>query len=252
MNLLEVNGLCKQYGAFALKEVSFCLAPGRIMGLIGKNGAGKSTTLKALVHMVQPDAGSIRMFGRDFFAEEAWCKQQIGAVLGSADFYGQKRLAEITDVTRRFYPQWDDAAYAQCLRLFELDDRKRMAQLSTGMQVKYRIALALSHHARLLLLDEPTSGLDPVSRDELLTLFRALVRDGRRAILFSTHITSDLDQCADDVTYLRAGALLCSAEKQAFCASFASLRRPGDPDPLPLAEIMVRCERREFNESFAV
>lgn len=252
MSLLEVDGLCKRYPSFLLSDVSFRVEPGRIMGLIGKNGAGKSTTLKALLHMVRPDSGSIRMFGLDFSDYELSCKQEVGVVLGGIDFYRRKKLSQITRAVRLFYPQWDENAYREYLRLFDLDERKCPDQLSAGMRVKYMLALALSHHARLLILDEPTSGMDPVSRDDLLNLFQALVKDGQRAILFSTHITSDLDKCADDVTYLKGGEVLCSAEKTRFRAAFSHLREPGDPDLLPLEEIMVRTERRDDHDCPAV
>lgn len=141
----------------------------------------------------------MRILGRDFRREETACKQEMGIVLGGIDFYMYKKLAAITDVTRRFYPQWDEEAYRRYCRLFDLDESKRVNQLSSGMRVKYLIALALSHQARLLILDEPTSGLDPVARDELLALFRRVVKNGERSVLFSTHITSDLDSCADDI-----------------------------------------------------
>ena len=192
MSMLRVQNLYKTYPSFALKDVSFSLESGRIMGLIGKNGAGKSTTLKAMLGMVSPDSGKVEMLGRDFYADEAQCKQALGVVLGGIDFYKEKRLAQITRVTKRFYARWDEDAYARYMQMFALDEGKRVKELSEGMKVKYLIALALSHHAQLFIFDEPTSGLDPVAREDLLALFRQLVQDGRRSILFSTHITSDL------------------------------------------------------------
>lgn len=249
MELLKVQGLCKRYPRFTLQDVSFSVSSGRIMGLIGKNGAGKSTTLKALLHMVCPDAGTIRLLGRDFPREEIACKQDLGVVLGAIDYYPNKKLADITAVTRLFYPRWDEAAYRRCLDRFELDEKKRVNQLSDGMRVKYHIALALSHHARLFILDEPTSGLDPVARDELLGLFLQLVKSGERSVLFSTHITSDLDRCADDITYLHRGRVLLSAPKDVFCAAFEPLREPGETGSLPLEAILVRTERRETDNA---
>lgn len=242
MKLLEVNGLSKRYPKFTLKNVSFSLEQGRIMGLIGKNGAGKSTTLKAMLHMVCPDRGTIKMLGHDFQQEEEVCKQDMGVVLGGIQFYQTKKLRTITDVTRRFYRNWDEAAYQNYMAMFELDEQKQVHQLSEGMKVKYLIALALSHNAKLLVLDEPTSGLDPVAREDLLELFRRLVENGQRSILFSTHITSDLDKCADDITYIKNGEIIASAGKEAFIQSFQSLKRPGEHG-LNLEEIMVRNER---------
>ena len=247
MKLLEVSGLTKNYPGFTLDHVSFSVDEGRIMGLIGKNGAGKSTTLKSILNMVSPDAGEIRMMGKDFRKEESSCKQAIGVVLGGIDFYQYKRLSDITAVTKRFYKNWDDAAYKKYMGMFELDPHKRAKELSTGMKVKYLIALSLSYHASLLVLDEPTSGLDPVSRDDLLELFKAFVSNGKRSILFSTHITSDLDKCADDITYIKEGKVLQSGDKQSFISAFQNLRHAKDEGSLSLEEIMLRTERREYD-----
>ena len=172
MSILEVEGLCKTYPAFRLRDVSFAVEPGAIMGFIGRNGAGKSTTIKTMLNLVHPDGGRVTMFGRDFYADEPACKQQLGVVLGGVDFYPNRKLGVITDVTRRFYAGWDEEKYRHYLSLFALDETKKVSQLSSGMRVKYMLALALSHDARLLILDEPTSGLDPVSRDELMELFQ--------------------------------------------------------------------------------
>lgn len=246
MRLLEVKGLTKKYPKFTLKNVSFFLEQGRIMGLIGKNGAGKSTTLKAMLNMVCPDGGTIKMLGHDFWKDEEVCKQDIGVVLGSIQFYQTKKLQTITGVTKRFYQNWNDAAYQKYMSMFELDEQKQVKQLSEGMKVKYLIALALSHDAKLLIFDEPTSGLDPVAREDLLELFQQLVKDGQRSILFSTHITSDLDKCANDITYIKNGEIIASADKAAFIQAFQSLKAPSE-DSLNLEEIMVRNERGTYN-----
>ena len=246
MRLLEVEGLTKKYPKFTLKNVSFSLEQGRIMGLIGKNGAGKSTTLKSMLNMVCPDKGTIKMLGHDFRQDEESCKQNIGVVLGSIQFYQDKKLQTITGVTKRFYQNWDDTAYQKYMSMFELDEQKQVKQLSEGMKVKYLIALALSHDAKLLIFDEPSSGLDPVAREDLLELFQQLVKDGKRSILFSTHITSDLDKCADDITYIKNGEIIASSDKASFIQTFQSLKAPGE-DSLNLEEIMVRNERGTYN-----
>jgi len=244
--MLVVRNLVKRYPKFTLEDVSFSLQPGRIMGLIGRNGAGKTTTLKCILNLVRPDGGSVEMFGLDFRSHEESCKQRIGVVFGGVDFYKHKRLTQITEVTKRFYRDWDDQAYARYLEMFALDPEKKVNELSSGMKVKYMVALALSHGAQLLIFDEPTSGLDPVSRDDLLGLFRALVQDGTRSILYSTHITSDLDKCADDISYIRDGRLLRSAEKGEFIRSFQHLKGDGEQGELTLEEIMIRTERRSY------
>lgn len=228
---LEVHDLCKTYPSFQLHDLSFTLAAGKITGFVGRNGAGKSTTLKSLFHMVHPESGEIRFFGQDFAAHELEIKRRVGFVTGGVDFYPRSRLSAITRVTRAFYPNWNEAAYERCLARFGLDERKTPSQLSTGMQIKYALALALSHRAELLILDEPTSGLDPVSRDELLDLFLSLCGEGV-TILFSTHIISDLDKCADRILYIQNGSLLADSDLPAFVGSYR-LADDTAADPLP-------------------
>ena len=170
-------------------------------------------------------------------------------VFGGVDFYPLKKLSSITAVTKRFYEKWDSIQYERYLKLFSLDENKRFKELSNGMKVKYLLTLALSHHARLLILDEPTSGLDPVSRDELLHIFRKIVSSEDCAILFSTHITSDLDRCADDITYIKDGKVLESGDKNAFFQSFVHLKTPEDQGVLTLEDIMLRTERGDWDET---
>ncbi len=249
--LLKIEGLSKRYPGFCLDGVSFSLAPGRIMGLIGKNGAGKSTTLKAMLNMVSPQSGRVTMFGRDFYRHEEACRQRVGVVFGGIDFYPLKRLSTITAVTRRFFAGWDEERHRSYLWRFSLDESRKFKELSNGMKVKYLLALALSHHAELLILDEPASGLDPVSRQELTHIFRHIVKAEGCSILFSTHITSDLDRCADDITYIHNGRVLQSADRETFLRSFDHLKTPEETGPLPLEEIMLRTERSEWDDDAA-
>jgi ABC-2 type transport system ATP-binding protein len=206
--VLSVRGLTKRYPGFTLDSVSFDLRPGAITGFIGRNGAGKSTTFKCLLNLVHPDEGKISFFGRPFVGNELSAKGELGFVLGGVDYYPTKKLRTITAVTKRFYPNWDEDAYRRYLAEFGLDENKTPKQLSDGMKVKYSLALALSHRARLLILDEPTSGLDPVSRDELTDVFTGLCEREGVTIFFSTHITSDLEKCAHDIIYIKAGKLV--------------------------------------------
>ena len=240
MNVLTVKGLCKSYPSFTLKEVSFALPQGTVMGFIGRNGAGKSTTLKSILGLVHPDKGQVTFMEQDVAQNEQYMKENIGVVLGGIDFYAQKKIKTITDVTRRFYPNWEEEKYRHYLSLFGLDESKRVRELSDGMRVKYLIALALSHQAKLLILDEPTSGLDPVSRDELTELFRAIVADGSRSILFSTHITSDLEKCADHITFIKDGEIFYTGAKADFLTEYAHLGTT-------LEEIIVAAERRSLD-----
>jgi ABC-2 type transport system ATP-binding protein len=220
MEILSVQNLCKSYEKFTLKNVSFSLDKGYIMGFIGRNGAGKTTTLKSMLRLVHPDSGTVTIFGSDFAENELACKQKIGFMLGGVDYYPKKKLRTIAEVTSRFYSEWDEAEYQRCLSRFDLDPEKKIDELSAGMRVKFSLAVALSHHAQLLILDEPTSGLDPVSRDELLILFQELIEDGEHSILFSTHIISDLEKCADFITYIKDGELIVRTDKDSFLDSY--------------------------------
>lgn len=224
---LSVRGLTKRYPAFVLDGLSFDLRPGAITGFIGRNGAGKTTTLKSLLSFVHPDAGEISFFGLPFREHELEIKGRIGFASGGVDFYPQKTLAAVASVAGRFYPGWDEGAYRRCLERFRLVEGKQARELSEGMKVKYALTLALSHRAELLLLDEPTSGLDPVSREELLDTLLALSREGI-TILFSTHITSDLEKCADDILYLKNGRLAEQGERGALLARYRLARWTGE------------------------
>lgn len=219
MSALSVKNLSKKYERFELSDVSFDLEYGTITGFIGRNGAGKTTTLKSLLNFVHPDNGEVLFFGNNFHEQEFEIKQKIGFVSGGIDYYPKKKLKTITETTRRFYKHWDDQAYRQYMEMFKLDENKTATELSAGMKVKYSLVLALSHHAQLLILDEPTSGLDPVSRDDLLDIFLELANK-KITILFSTHITSDLDKCADNIIYIKNGKILANTDINSFLTEY--------------------------------
>ena len=204
MNILEVEGLCKTYPAFELRDVSFAVAPGTIMGFIGRNGAGKSTTIKSILNLVHPDSGRVTMFGQDFYANEPVCKQQLGVVLGGVDFYPNKKLRSITNVTRTFYDRWDENKYRHYLQLFALDETKKVSQLSSGMRVKYMLALALSHDARLLILDEPSSALDPIAEYRIAKLI--FDRSPTTTIMVAHRLSTVVD--ADRIYLLSDGRII--------------------------------------------
>jgi len=226
MYALEIKNLNKRYDKFHLKNVSFNLEQGYIMGFIGSNGAGKTTTLKSILNMIHVESGDISVLGQNFIDNEIQLKQEIGVAFGGTDFYVKKRIHQITKVVKRFFNNWDDHIYETYLRRFKLDPDKKISELSEGMKVKYALSLALSHNAKLLILDEPTSGLDPVARDNLLELFQELVEDGSRSILFSTHITTDLEKCADFITYINNGQIIDSATKDDFLGKYYLLQGP--------------------------
>lgn len=223
MTILRIQNLCKNYPAFRLHDVSFSIEEGRVMGLIGRNGAGKTTTIKSVLRLIRPSGGSIEFLGKPVAGDASELRREAGYVSGDLCYYPRKRLSQLSAVTKSFYPAWDDARYNALLRRFSLDETKRVCELSAGMKVKYQLVCALSHGAKLLILDEPTSGLDPVSRDDLLELLRTLCEKDGVSILFSTHITSDLDACADDVTYLQNGTVAASCRLSDFTAPWRKL-----------------------------
>ncbi|MFQ3544467.1 ABC transporter ATP-binding protein [Halobacillus rhizosphaerae] len=223
MLALDVRNLNKKYEHFQLKDVSFQVKKGYIMGFIGANGAGKTTTIKSILNLTTIDSGEISTLGKNFIEHELEMKQVIGYAFGGVNYYTRSKIKKVTNVIKNFYENWEEETYYNYLKRFNLDENKKIAELSEGMKVKYNLALALSHGSKLLILDEPTSGLDPVARDNLLELFQELVEEGEVSILFSTHITSDLEKCADYITYIHNGEIINSSEKEDFINTYRLL-----------------------------
>lgn len=235
MTLCSIENLNKSYPSFTLSDVSFELNFGRIMGFIGRNGAGKTTTIKSILGLVHPDSGKISYFDTSFSENEREIKQHIGFSTGAVNYYPKKKIKDIVNVTKTFYENWDEGAYRKYLDMFSLDENKMPCELSEGMKVKLNLLLALSHGAKILILDEPTSGLDPFSRDELLELLIELKETGV-AVLFSTHITSDIEKCADDIMYIKKGRIVANCAKDEFCKKYC---RDGET----LEKSILRMER---------
>lgn len=207
-NILEVNNLSKKFKDFHLDNVSFSVPYGYIMGFIGPNGAGKTTTIKLIMNLLNKDGGEIRVFGRDHQDFEKEIKQKIGFVYEECYYYEDLSVKEMKQVIAPFYRDWDEPVFQQYLVRFGLPAGKKIKELSRGMKMKFSLAVALSHHADLIILDEPTSGLDPVFRDEFLEILRELIQDETKGVLFSTHITSDLDKIADYVCFIEKGNIV--------------------------------------------
>ena len=218
MNAIEIRNLCKTYPDFALHHLNLTLPSGCIMGLIGENGAGKSTTIKLLLHMIQKDSGVVRIWG-----QETCPKEDIGVVLDEVGFPECLTAAQVGKVMRHTYRRWDDKAYAGYLRQLDIPTRKEFKEFSRGMKMKLGIAVALSHHPRLLILDEATSGLDPVVRDEVVDLFGEFTRDEDHAVLMSSHIVSDLEKVCDYIAFLHKGNLLICEEKDRLLEEYGVL-----------------------------
>ncbi len=245
MSLLEIHNLSKSYPTFSLKDISFTMKKGEITGFIGRNGAGKTTTIKAIAGLIKKDAGTILFDGKKIESQEEETKEKMSLLFGGIDFYPTQKVKTLTEVTRRFYAKWDETLYRKWLGFFEIDENKRIKELSNGMKVKYGLALALSHEAELLLLDEPTSGLDPVSRDELLDILKAIAKKKETAILFSTHVISDLEKCADQIVYIKKGSLLASKSLSSFKEDYICVS--GERLSIAKEEAMLHFIKKEAN-----
>ena len=212
-SILEIQGLTKDYGDFVLDKVSLSLPRGVIMGLIGENGAGKSTTINCILNETQKNSGNILLFGKDHIADEIEIKDKLGVVFDENHFPDIFTPEEIGKFMSGIYSGWDWPLYRQYLEKFELPKGKRIKDFSKGMKVKLAFAVALSHKAELLILDEATSGLDPIIRDDVLDMLIDFVQDETHSVLVSSHITSDLEKVADYITFLHKGKLIFSHEK---------------------------------------
>lgn len=245
--MLKVTKLCKTYPTFHLDNVTFELPKGYIMGFLGTNGAGKTTTLKSMLNIVHPDSGTVEILGKDMQNNELEIKQNTGFMLGSFEYFPKATLSDITKVYSNFYTNWNESKYHEYLKRFDLNETKKVTELSAGMKVKYGLALALSHGAKLLILDEPTSGLDPIARDDLLDLFREIIEDGETSILFSTHITSDLDKCADFILMIKKGKIIANDTKDNLIDNYALISGKKAYLTEELCAKMVGCKKHNLN-----
>ena len=211
---IAAYGLQKNYKDFTLRDVSITLPWGQVMGFVGENGAGKTTTIKALLGVINRDAGDVRLLGLPMEGNEKALKEQIGVVLAEGQFHDSLTLGGIRKILKNIYTTWDDALFETLCRQFSLPDKKPYKGFSTGTKRKAAIVAALAHHPRLLILDEPTSGLDPVVREEMLDLFLDFMQKDDHAILFSSHITGDLDKIADSITFLHRGQVIFSRSRE--------------------------------------
>ena len=221
-DLIDVQGLCKDYGDFCLDHVDLKLPGGTILGLIGENGAGKTTTIKAILGLIRPDGGTVKVLGREV-TEGSDFREDIGVVLDESAFHDPLKAPQVGKILAGTYRNWDAALFDAYLDRFQLSRNKKIKEFSKGMKMKLSIATALAHHPRLLILDEATAGLDPVVRNELLDEFLAFIQDEDHAILLSSHITSDLEKAADYVTYLHRGRAVLQGAKDELLDSYGRL-----------------------------
>lgn len=213
-NILEVRNLTKEYADFTLDHVSFSIPKGTIMGLIGENGAGKSTTINAILDLIHKDDGTVTFWGQELSSAKQ-LKEDIGVVFDGINFYETLTAAKVGKISQAAYKQWDDRLYREYLNRFQLPTDKEIKTFSKGMKMKLCIAVALSHRPKLLILDEATSGLDPVMRDDILDVFLEFVQDEEHSIMISSHITTDLEKAADNITFIHHGKVLfCKAKDE--------------------------------------
>ena len=227
-NNLEVKNLCKKYNGFELKDINLELPTGMIMGLIGENGAGKTTTIKAILNMINRDSGKIAIFGLDNIKDGKQIKEDIGVVLDDSFLSEYLNPIDINKIMKNIYKNWDEKLYFKYIEDFKLPKDKMSKEYSSGMKMKLKIAVALSHNPKLLILDEPTSGLDPVARNEILDIFQDFIQDEEKSILVSSHITSDLEHIADYITFINNGEIVLTKTRDELLENYGIVKCSAD------------------------
>lgn len=222
--ILKLQHVTKQYQDFVLSDINLEIPKGTIMGFIGENGAGKSTTIKAILNLISIDSGNIRIFDKDNIKYEKECKEDIGVVLSESMFPENMNMVKIDKVMNQIFKKWDSPLFFSYGNKFQLPNRKKIKEFSKGMKMKLAIACALSHHPKLLLLDEATSGLDPVIREEILDVFLDFIQDEEHSVFISSHITSDIEKIADYITFIHEGKILLSKAKDEMLDEYGILR----------------------------
>lgn len=238
-NILEINGLCKTYDDFSLKDVSFSLPKGFIMGFVGQNGSGKTTTIRSILNMAKTDSGKITVFGLDSVTDSIAIKERLGVVFDSLYLAEHLNAKQIEQQLKPFYKDWDTNEFFRRIKEFGLPDNRKVGDFSKGMKMKLMVAVALSHKAELIILDEPTSGLDPVARDELLDILAEYIEDENRGVLFSTHITADVERIADYVTILHNGKVWYTGTKDELTEKYAVIKGAEEDIPSALKEKLI-------------
>ena len=242
---IRIQNLTKRFEGFALEGVSFGVPCGAVVGFIGENGAGKSTTIKSILGLIRPDGGSIEVFGKDVGSLTKEERGRLGAVLGDGKLPENLTAKDLDGVFRHIFARWDAAAFFAYLDRFALPRGKKIKDFSRGMRQKFALAVALSHGADVLVLDEPTAGLDPVARDEILDILYDFMQDERRSVLISSHIVSDLEKLCDYIAFIHRGRLVFFEEKDALYEKYAVLRAPLET-LRSCADAVVAVHRGEF------
>jgi ABC-2 type transport system ATP-binding protein len=251
-NAIEIKDLTKKYDGFTLDKVSFNVPKGSIMGFIGQNGAGKTTTINAILNIVKKDEGAIKLLGLDHEKDEYDAKKQIAAVFDELPFDDRLNAITIDKVLREVFEEWSSETFFNYLDRFSLPRKKKFGKFSKGMKMKFQIASALSHNAKLLIMDEATTGLDPVVRNEILDIFLEYLQNEDHSILMSSHITSDLDKVADSVTFIDKGKVLISGYKDDILYSHGILKCTKDDYKDIAPEDIVSARLNDFGAEIMV
>lgn len=223
---VNLRNVTKKYPGFILDKVNLSVPTGTVMGLVGENGAGKSTTLHLMLGLIRQDAGSVTLLGKDSAQLDRQIKEQIGVVMDEACFPEGLTARDINKILRSLYKTWDEEKFFSCLKQFSLPEKRIVKAYSRGMKMKLSIAAALSHNTRLLILDEATAGLDPVVRDEILEIFMTFMQEESHTIVMSSHIVSDLERVCDYIAFLHKGKLIFADEKDVLLDRYAILKCP--------------------------
>lgn len=251
-NVIEVEGLCKQYDGFAIENLNLSIPQGGIMGFIGANGAGKTTTIYSILNIIPVDAGRIRIFGKDYKKDEQEIKQDIGVVFDEMGYHEIMTPLQINRMMKSIYHNWSETEFAKYLERFGLPYKKRCGTFSRGMRMKLQIAVALSHGAKLLIMDEPTSGLDPVVRNEMLDIFQEFVEEEDHTILLSSHIIEDLERIADEIAFIDKGRILLADNKDVILEQHAILKGKKQDINKIQSEDMVGVKRSAYGVEILV
>ena len=223
---IEMNDIKKSFKDFTIEKFNLKVEKGFITGFIGPNGSGKTTTIKLIMNLIKPEDGNIKIFGKDARNNEEEIRERIGFVYAEDTYYDHLTVKQTGDLIAPFYRKWNTNVFLSYVTLFQLPKNKKVKKLSTGMKVKLSLAIALSHSADLIILDEPTSGLDPIVRSEVLNILHEIIQDENKTVLFSSHITSDLDKIADTIAFINDGKLVFNQAKDDILLKYKIVKGP--------------------------
>ena len=251
-NVIELKNVTKDYGDFKLDNVSFAVPEGTVCGFIGQNGAGKTTTINLILDVIQRDSGEITLFGKQVSKDTAYLREDVGVVFDEMGFHEFMTGRDINIMMKNIYKNWDEDAFFDYLKKFSLPSKKKCGAFSRGMRMKLQIAVALSHHAKLLVMDEPTSGLDPIVRNEMINIFREFVVEEDHTILLSSHITSDLEKIADEVVFINAGKIVLAGNKDEILEKHGILKCRKDDASRVSDSLIVHSEVSDYGAEILV